>query len=165
MGSTFVVTLPLAAGARSEPVAAAPELPVEHAACSVHARLDGVRLLVVDNEPDVLELVAKVLADSGALVSTSDSAREALQLMECRTFDLLVLDIAMPETDGYALMREIRTREAARGGAVPAIALTACAHADERARAFASGFQCHLAKPIEPPALVSAVAALARPGA
>ena len=164
MGASFVLALPLAAGARIEPAAAAPEVPAEHPADTSHVRLDGVRLLVVDNEPDVLELVAKVLTDSGAHVSTSDSAKEALRLMECRTFDLLILDIAMPETDGYALMREIRTREAARGGTVPAIALTACAHAEERARAFASGFQCHLAKPIEPPALVRAVAGLVRHG-
>jgi CheY-like chemotaxis protein len=70
----------------------------------------------------------------------------------------------MPDTDGYALLREIRSRDAAHGATVPAIALTACAHVEERARAFAAGFQCHLAKPIEPPALVSAVAAMSRHG-
>jgi len=163
-GSTFVLTIPVASGAHLEPAIVPWRGPSEDDQPVASSRLDDIRVLVVDDEPDVLELVAKVLADAGAHVSTSSSAQGALELMAHCAFDLLILDIAMPDTDGYALMREIRSREAGRGDRAPAIALTACAHAEERARAFAAGFQCHLAKPIEPPALVSAVATLSRRG-
>jgi signal transduction histidine kinase/CheY-like chemotaxis protein len=163
-GATFVVTVPAATGARLAPVVPQPRDARGHVEPSPCPRLDGVSLLVVDDEPDVLELTAKILADAGAHVSTSGSAQGALELMDNRAFDLLILDIAMPDTDGYALLREIRSRNAAHGCSVPTIALTACAHTEERARALAAGFQCHLAKPIEPPGLVSAVAALTRDG-
>ena len=163
-GATFVLTIPVAVAAQLQPSVASWHSVREDEARIPAARVDGLRVLVVDDEPDVLELVAKILADAGAQVSTSNSAQGALDLMNSHPFDLLILDIAMPDTDGYALMREIRSRQVAQGGSVPAIALTACAHAEERARAFAAGFQCHLAKPIEPPALVSAVATLSHRG-
>jgi CheY-like chemotaxis protein len=163
-GATFVLGIPIAASACLEPVPSQSTGSRAEEEPATYSPLDGMALLVVDDEPDVLELVAKVLADAGAHVSTSGSAQGALELMNHSAFDLLILDIAMPDTDGYALLREIRSRDAAHGATVPAIALTACAHVEERARAFAAGFQCHLAKPIEPPALVSAVAALSRHG-
>ncbi len=162
-GSTFVIALPAALASPAEPVVGEPVSARPQAHTEPCARLDGVHLLVVDDEPDVLELVGKVLADVGAHVSISGSAQGALELMNKSAFDLLILDIAMPDTDGYALMREIRSRGVARGSEVPAIALTACAHHEERARAFAAGFQCHLAKPVEPPGLVNAVATLVGP--
>ncbi|MGE5526747.1 MAG: ATP-binding protein, partial [Rhodospirillaceae bacterium] len=163
-GATFVLSIPIASGAQFEPAVERWRGPSQHEERVEQARVDGLRVLVVDDEPDVLELVAKVLADAGAHVSTSCSAQGALELMNHGAFDLLILDIAMPDTDGYALMREIRSRTPDEGGSVPAIALTACAHAEERTRAFSAGFQCHLAKPIEPPALVNAVATLTRHG-
>jgi CheY-like chemotaxis protein len=160
-GSTFVLAIPRAASTQLEPAAAASS---ETASCdplTVAPRLDGLSLLVVDDEADVLELAAKILSDAGAQVVTSGSARGAMELLKRRSFDLLILDIAMPDTDGYSLMREIRSIEPAGAAPIVAIALTARAHAEEKARALAAGFQRHIVKPIEPPALVSAVAALA----
>ncbi len=160
-GASFVLTIPAHSAAALAPAATPAREAREPAEPPAVARLDGRRVLVVDDEPDVLELAAKILTDAGAQVSTSGSARGALELVNQRAFDLLILDIAMPDTDGYALLCDIRARDAAHGGRVCAVALTACAHTEERARALAAGFECHLAKPIEPPALVSAVALLA----
>lgn len=160
-GAAFTLRLPLRYDIDGQAVAMPHD--ATHASGSTERiSLDGVRVLVVDDEPDVLELVAKVLADAGAQIGTAGSAHDALSLMRQQTFDLLILDIAMPDIDGYTLMRDIRSHDVAHGGNVPAIALTACAHSEERARAFSAGFQCHLAKPIEPPELVRAVAALTR---
>lgn len=163
-GATFILRLPLAATTHVATDTATYTCEVRPVAHDVVPRIDGCRVLVVDDEGDVLELVAKVLSDAGAAVTTANSARGALEALTHLTFDLFIFDIAMPDVDGYALMRGIRERDGALASTPPAIALTACAHAEERARAFAAGFQCHLAKPIEPPELVKAVAAIVGAG-
>jgi hypothetical protein len=123
--------------------------------------LDGVRVLVVDDEPDTRNLVAKVLQQCGAIVSTVASAAEALEAFEGAPPDVLVTDIGMPGEDGYALIRKIRARAPERGGRVPAAALTAYARVEDRMRALSAGFQLHVPKPVEPAELAMVVATLA----
>jgi PAS domain S-box-containing protein len=166
LGSTFTVELPLMRGAESaahaeEGAGVAGDEPATRSPHS--ATLEGVRVLVVDDDEDTLQLVAELLAQHGAHVSTADSTAAALALLEEETADVIVSDIAMPERDGYDLVRELRAREAARGAArTPAIALTAYARAEDRARSLAEGFQAHVAKPAEPADLLTVVAALGK---
>ena len=94
-------------------------------------------------------------------MSSVGTAREALDLLDKDSFDVLLSDIEMPGTDGYQLIQELRQRSAAQGGAVPAAALTAYARTEDRLRALRAGFQLHLAKPVQPSELVTVVASLA----
>jgi CheY-like chemotaxis protein len=123
-------------------------------------RLDGLTLLVVDDEEDALELVGEVLREQGAEVHLATSAREALDLFASLRPDVVVSDIGMPEADGYSLIRRIRTLPAEQGGRTPAVALTAYARPEDAQRAFAAGYQMHVAKPVEPAQLATVVANL-----
>jgi PAS domain S-box-containing protein len=144
-GATFTVILPLAAPARGGPPARA---------------LDGVSVLVVDDEPDARELLTVVLRHYGATVTAVESAGGALESLERARPDVLVSDIGMPGEDGYTLIRRIRAMEP-EGRPIPAIALTAYARTEERARALRAGYQRHVAKPVEPLELASVIASLA----
>lgn len=150
-GSAFTVRLPLAAIQTSA---------AERATASeVHRLLEGVRLLVVDDEPDARELLEVALGSQGARVVAVPSAAAALAaLTGAERFDALLADIAMPDQDGLALIRTIRAGggDAAR---IPAIAVTAYTTARERERALDAGFDSHLSKPLEPTALLRVVAA------
>ena len=165
-GSTFRVTLPLSvvhqAGAggqqRVHPRAAA-------VATATPTRggtsLQGVRVLVVDDEPDARDVVRRLLATAGAEVITAASAVEALDLLERHQPDVLVSDIGMPDIDGYELIRKVRM--IGKGtGAVRAVALTAFARLEDRTRAMLAGYQMHLAKPVDARELIVTVATLAR---
>ena len=123
--------------------------------------LAGIRVLVVDDQLDARDLVRRVLADCGAQVLVAATADEALALVEHARPDVLVSDIGMPDVDGFELLRRVRALGDARGGRVPAIALTAFARAEDRTRALRGGFLAHLPKPIELPELVATVAAVA----
>jgi signal transduction histidine kinase/CheY-like chemotaxis protein len=123
-------------------------------------RLDGLRLLLVDDEADALELVSEVLREQGAEVHGVASARQALEALPTLRPHVLVSDIGMPEMDGIALVRAIRALPSERGGQTPAIALTAFARAEDRQRALAAGYQEHLSKPVEIAPLSRAVARL-----
>ena len=123
--------------------------------------LEGLRVLVVDDETDTRELIAFALIASGAEVKTAASVGEALATLKEWEPDVLVSDIGMPEVDGYDFIREVRRREAESGGRLPAIALTAYAGVEDRRRAISAGFQTHLSKPLEPSQLVLVVATLA----
>jgi CheY-like chemotaxis protein len=123
--------------------------------------LDGVRILVVDDEPDARELVRATLTQCGAEVTEVASVRAALEALEGARFDVLVSDIAMPDEDGYSLIRQVRSREAEGGGGIPALALTAYARIEDRMSAIDAGYQQHAIKPIEPAELAAAVATLA----
>jgi PAS domain S-box-containing protein len=155
-GATFTVVLP-ARGVDVAPTTAKVSGELEFDAIErapgVAANLRGVRLLIVDDDPDSLELVGTVLRGAGASVTTAASAREALDAQG--TFDLILTDIAMPEMDGYAFLRRLRSRATAAD--IPAIALTAYARSEDVERAIGSGFQEHLKKPIEPAKLLEAV--------
>ncbi len=125
------------------------------------ARLDGVRVLVVDDERDACELLMHLLADARAEVRCATSAAQAYDTLVDWRPDVLVSDIGMPHEDGYALIRRVRALAAADGGATPAIALTAFARPEDRLRAEQAGFQLHAAKPLDAAQLVASVARLA----
>jgi PAS domain S-box-containing protein len=127
---------------------------------SVHTpiRLDGLRVLVVDDEPDARRLIAKVLSDAGAAVTTAGGAAEALQRIA--RHDLLVSDLGMPEADGFDLIRALRSA-GHTPQSLPAIALTAFAQKADEHRALEAGFQLHLPKPVDPRRLLATVSSLA----
>jgi CheY-like chemotaxis protein len=122
--------------------------------------LDGLRVLVVDDEPDFRDLLATLLEERGAVVHTAASAIEALHALPALRPDVVLSDIAMPEVDGYELIRRLRALPAESGGRVPAAALTAYARAEDRRRVLLAGFNMHLAKPVDPEELITVVASL-----
>ncbi|MEG4985918.1 ATP-binding protein [Microcoleus sp. BR0-C5] len=125
--------------------------------------LEGLQILVVEDEADALELLSTILEKYGAHVMAVASVKEALTIIETatdRTPDVLVSDIGMPDEDGYSLIRKLRQLEALRGGRLPAIALTAYARNDDRQQALLAGFQMHLTKPVDAAELVAVVASL-----
>jgi hypothetical protein len=126
-----------------------------------HANLAGVKVLVVDDEPDARSLIERLLEECDATVTTAASASEALEAVARDKPDLVLSDIGMPHEDGYALIRRIRKLEGA-SAKIPAIALTAYARAEDRAKALQAGYQMHLAKPVEPIKLVTVVANLVK---
>jgi CheY-like chemotaxis protein/anti-sigma regulatory factor (Ser/Thr protein kinase) len=125
--------------------------------------LEGLQILVVEDEADALELLSTILEKYGADVIAVASVKEALTIIETasdRSPDVLVSDIGMPDEDGYSLIRKLRQLEAQRGGRLPAIALTAYARNDDRQQALLAGFQMHLTKPVDAAELVAVVASL-----
>ena len=154
-GATFRVRLPLPALRETRATIVATRSPVGAARA-----LEGVQLLVVDDEPDARDAIAAVLVSSGATVATARGVREALaSVARPPAPDVIVTDIAMPGEDGFALMRELRNDPPDRR--IPVLALTAYAGEPEAERIREAGFDAHLAKPIEAAKLVAAVAALA----
>ncbi|EGK83486.1 hybrid sensor histidine kinase/response regulator [Microcoleus vaginatus PCC 9802] len=125
--------------------------------------LEGLQILVVEDEADALELLSTILEKYGAEVMAVASVKEALTIIETATdrrIDVLVSDIGMPDEDGYSLIHQLRQLEAQRGGRLPAIALTAYARNDDRQQALLAGFQMHLTKPVDAAELVAVVASL-----
>jgi CheY-like chemotaxis protein len=125
------------------------------------ANLSGVKVLVVDDEPDARELLRQVLTDCGAEVMVAATAADALRMVQSSRPDLLVSDVGMPDVDGYELLKQVRALGEARGGKLPAIALTAFARSEDRTRALRAGFLVHVSKPVEPSELVATVASVA----
>lgn len=123
--------------------------------------LEGLRVLVVDDEPDARELLRSLLGMYGIEVHVAASAAEALDGMEQFRPDVLVSDIGMPGEDGYGLIRRIREGEG-RTASTPAVALTAYARREDRARALGAGFDMHMPKPVEPGELLIVLANLGR---
>ena len=161
-GSTFTVTLPRRtarpeSGAQDKAGEKAAERPLDPG----YITLRGLKLLVVDDEADALEIVRRVLEKHEAQVATADSTNKALEIFSGYKPDALISDIGMPERDGYDLLRSIRSLSPEMGGKVPALALTALTRSEDRQRAFSAGYQMHISKPVEPAELVSAVAKLA----
>ena len=124
-------------------------------------RLDGLRILIVDDENDTLDLVTMELTQHGARATAASNAAEALELLDKGEYDLLISDIAMPDLDGYGLIREVRKLEKGKERRIPAVALTAYASVQDRMRAILAGFNTHVAKPVEANELVTVVAGLA----
>ena len=158
-GATFVVELPALPAAAPQHAASRAVEPSR--APSATRRLEGLRVLAVDDEAEALALVRELLEDSGATVEIADCAARALEIFPRLRPDVLVSDIGMPDVDGYALLRRIRSLAAADGGRTPALALTAYAGREDADRAFAAGFQTHLAKPVEADHLLAVIANLA----
>ena len=153
-GTAFVVTLPDngQADAVARDVAAEEE--------RSEPRLDGLRVLVVDDEEDARELIGRALEDKGAQISLAANSHEAIRILESDDIDVLLADIAMPGDDGYSLIRQIRSAGTDLSS-IPAAAVTAHAREEERTRALAAGFQMHVAKPVEPGEIVRMVDHLA----
>ncbi len=128
-------------------------------------KLSGVKVMIVDDEPDALYLVEQVLSRSGATVLAAGSPHEALKLFEHENPHVVVSDIGMPDMDGFELMRRIRALNGARGVAVPVIALTAFARSDDRKRAMEAGFTAYMSKPLEPAELIANIASFVQPEA
>jgi CheY-like chemotaxis protein len=167
MGSTFNIRFPVASPARlrqqqeSQAREAKLKQLIEPTPSQHCQMLDGVRVLVVEDDLDTLDMLRFILDKCGAKVMTAASTSEALEVLDRWHPHALVSDLAMPGQDGYELISKIRSREPERGGNIPAVAVTAYARAEDRARALAAGFQMHVAKPIDPDAFVAAVASLA----
>jgi hypothetical protein len=158
-GATFTLLLPvILAGSDGD------ERPADAAAGDASearlSRLAGLRVLVVDDHADGREIAERVLRDAGADVASAMDAASAMSLVDARTFDVLVCDIAMPDEDGYSLIRKLRSRTDAEGGRIPAVALTAYARGEDRKRSLLAGFQGHIAKPAEPTELLALIGSL-----
>ncbi len=160
-GATFVVRFPVA-----EVRQAAPRARSEQAALVMGfdppPELHGLRVLVVDDEADSGDMVGALLAACGASVAVAASVEEAMTAFESAPTDVILSDIGMPDADGYELMRRIRARPRAAGGATPAACITGYTTSEDRRRALLAGFTMHLPKPVEPAELVAVVASLAR---
>jgi CheY-like chemotaxis protein/two-component sensor histidine kinase len=159
-GATFTLDLPVRAvrpEVEQEVVAYSEEEDDRQASCP--PQLQGIKVLVVDNEPDARDLVQNMLEQCGALVETASSTAEALSFLEQSKPDVLVSDIGMPGEDGYDLIRRVRAQES--GASLPAVALTAYVGEEDRRRALSAGYQEHLAKPVKLSRLVTLIAGLA----
>lgn len=155
-GATFVVTLPVAVW--EQPANAASGRATQPA--SEVPSLEGVRVLVIDDDDESRDVVAAHLNGCHAAVSTAPSAADGFELLQREHFDVLLADIGMPGEDGYTLIQRVRTLCRPDSASIPAAALTAFAREEDRERALRAGFQLHLSKPIDGAALVAAVAAL-----
>ncbi len=159
-GATFTITLPpQGTGVRMFPDRSADSvltLPMASAMA-----LEGMRVLVIDDDLDGVHLLSIILEQAGASVQTAQSAAEGFAQLTAAPPDVLISDIEMPGEDGYALIGRIRALEPERGGRVPAIALTAYGRREDRLRAIAAGFSMHVPKPVDPTELVTLVASLA----
>ncbi|HEY6400614.1 MAG TPA: response regulator, partial [Blastocatellia bacterium] len=163
-GATFTVTLP-----RRHPAFVAPPA-VAHAEGAVAPRadlsLEGVTALVVDDQEEARAILSQILIEYGAQVTAVSSGAEALALLSDPSGgkwpDVLILDIAMPEEDGFTVLKKVRELEAAQsaGTRIPAVALTAFARSEDRLRALQAGFQTHIVKPVEPAELALVIASL-----
>jgi len=162
-GATFTVKLPLMAlqaeryeSGRAQ--ASTPTAPLQEA-----PDLAGIKVLVVDDEPDTRDMLRTMIEQLGAQVKVCASSGEALQIFHEWLPDVIVSDIEMPGEDGYQLMRRIRELAPEHGGKTPAVALTAYARTDDRMRALSAGYQMHVAKPADPIELAAVIASLASP--
>jgi CheY-like chemotaxis protein len=121
-----------------------------------------VRVLIVDDEEDARGLLSAILEECEAIVETAASVGQAIEAVRRSPPDLLISDIGMPDEDGYGLLRRLRADEDPKVNALPAVALTAYAGEEDRARSMAAGFQIHLAKPVDPEALIAAAEQLVK---
>jgi PAS domain S-box-containing protein len=164
-GARFTIELPLA---KAQPAPertgrVTPAIPAPHTPEMTVRDLSAIDVLVVDDDRDSRELMARILSDCHASVRTAASAREGFELFRAATPDLLISDLGMPEVDGFELLQWVRALGREHGGNVPAVALTAFARSEDRLRALEAGFSAHISKPVEPSELIAAVAALVGP--
>jgi PAS domain S-box-containing protein len=165
-GATFVVKLPVVPIYRKENLAERVHPSARETLPSYECpdRLDGLKVLVVDDEADARELLRVGIGQCGAKVTTASSVQEALEAIEKEKPDILISDIGMPVEDGYELIRRVRALPAESGGKIPAIALTAYARTEDRLQALRAGYQMHLPKPVEMAELVAVAASLIQRG-
>jgi signal transduction histidine kinase len=162
LGTTFTVVLPIAnSTADTELALTAAPLPADDSASVATSSLEGVSVLIVDDDLDAREILTLALRDQGARVRAVASAAAALRSLRKQVPDVVVSDIGMPGQDGYAFLRKLRLLDSSQGGQVPAVALTAFAAPADAARALAAGFNRHVSKPVMPSEIVEVVASLA----
>jgi PAS domain S-box-containing protein len=166
-GATFIVEFPLTSSevvssdlGRVDLFSDEARLMLENPETFTEQKLDGLRILVVEDDADTRELLKTILERCGATVRAVESSKAALAEMTRGIPDVLISDIGMPGESGYDLIKKIRSLDPDLGGRVPAVALTAYAGAADRRRALLAGFQTHLAKPVEPDELLAVVASL-----
>jgi signal transduction histidine kinase len=162
-GATFVVTLPLAPTEGAPGRAPLGRTALPQAAPTVGADLNGVRVLLVDDDAEALELATTILAGAGAEVRASRTAAGAFEMLQQWRPDVLVSDIEMPGEDGYSLIRKVRALDPQAGGRTPAVALTAYGRRHDRTLSLTAGFSMHVPKPVDPGEFTAIVASLARP--
>jgi CheY-like chemotaxis protein len=155
-GATFTVILPIAAAAADAAFGQG------ISAAGGGERLDGVRVLVIEDDADTRDLIAAVLRQTGAAPFVAANAHDGVGMAAQVRPDVLVCDLAMPDKDGLVVVREIKSWAAEAGVILPALALSAYARPEDRDRALAAGFDFYLAKPVDPSELVRAVARLVR---
>ncbi|GAB1544523.1 hypothetical protein NUACC21_71990 [Scytonema sp. NUACC21] len=161
-GATFIVSLPIKVTTveLSEPQQLSSTVEVQVAQTS-NLKLEGLRVLVVDDEPDARQIITTVLGQYEANVMAVATVTEALIALQQFQPDVLVSDIGMPQEDGYSLIRKVRALDEEKGGRTPAVALTAYARAEDRTQALLAGFQLHVPKPVNPAKLAAVIANLA----
>ncbi len=153
-GATFTVTFPLMADRAPVTMSHTPEISETYS-------LDGLKVLLVDDEPEARQIISTVITRTGAEVKSCKSAHEALVKLSEWKPDVILSDIAMPGQDGYSFIRQVRSLPRDKGGDTPAAALTAYARDIDRRQALAAGYQMHIAKPIAASQLVTMIARLA----
>jgi CheY-like chemotaxis protein len=147
-GATFIVNLPLVTVDQTTSANQSEQPTLTDAEPTIIApSLDGIKVLVVDDEADARELLMTMLGQYGADVTAVATAQEALQALPQLNPNVLVSDIGMPFEDGYTLIRKVRAMDAEQGGCIPAVALTAYASTSDRTQALLAGFQIHVPKP------------------
>jgi PAS domain S-box-containing protein len=159
LGSTFIVSLPVS-HVRTDALPTGDASVADWMGTVELPRLDGVRVLVIDDEADGRMLTARILEAQGAYVACAASGVEALDVLSKERIDIVLSDIGMPDMDGLELIRHIRRLDKSRSGPVPAIALTAYARTEDRQRSLLAGFHMHLSKPIEARELIASISGL-----
>ncbi|KAF3885318.1 MULTISPECIES: hybrid sensor histidine kinase/response regulator [Nostocales] len=162
-GATFIVSLPLKTGGKEESERVTEKEKLRSSLPPVYPSphpLNGLRILVVDDEPDARQIITTALGQYKATVMAVATATEAFEALQRFQPDVLVSDISMPQEDGYSLIRKIRELSEEQGGRTPAVALTAYARAEDCDRALLAGFQLHVPKPVNPDELAAVIANL-----
>ena len=161
-GSAFTVSLPIAVvRRRTEGENRTHPRAPSATAVNCELKLEGLTVLVVDDDPDARNLIRRVLEECDATVITAGSAAEAIKLLTRNQPDILLSDIGMPQVDGYEFLKQVRSLEIPKARSMPAIALTAFARSEDRTRALLAGYLVHVSKPVEPQELVATVASIA----
>ncbi|WP_425619035.1 ATP-binding protein [Anatilimnocola sp. NA78] len=161
-GTTFIVQIPVRAVRSTAPTETRIRTDVVTANSNHTVSLKGLRIVVVDDEPDARSLLTRLLEERGATVLMGESAEQAFELVKSSRPDVLLSDIGMPDEDGYSLIRRIRALGPSLGGNIPAVAITAYVRPDDRVAAMHAGFQHHLAKPIQAAELFVIISSLAK---
>ncbi len=159
-GSTFVVALPISHVREDREPPHRPMVSTDPLESIELPRLEGISVLIVDDEPDGRALMARILEGRGARPTCANNAAEALGYLREKRFDILLSDIGMPVIDGYELISRVRALDSSRSAPIPAIAVTAYARTEDRQRSLLAGYQMHLAKPVEARELVAGISSL-----
>ncbi len=160
-GSRFTVVLPTDAEPARRRTSDVVQLSSQASPLDRPREIEGLRVLVVDDEPDARDLLRTLLESCKMQVTTASSAAEAMNVVRTHKLDVVLSDVAMPEEDGLAFIRRVRALTREEGGRVPAVALTAYARLEDRTRALRAGFNAHVAKPVEPNELLAVLSSLA----